>query len=152
MLRLSTGFRDKLLGTASFQTIFDYGVIYIYTGVQPTSADNSVQGTLLGRVTIDGNSFTFGNQANGLRFDAPSNGEIAKVASDAWQFTGLADGTAGWGRLMGNDLDDLGQSTTLPRIDFSIGRTGADLNLSNTSIVTNAVHTIDVFRYTIPAQ
>lgn len=152
MLRLSTGLRDKMLGTASFQTIFDFGVIFIYSGSQPTTADNAVQGTKLGEVTVDANSFTFGNTANGLQFAAPSGGAIEKDPNENWQFEGLADGVAGWGRLMGNDTDDLQQSTTLPRLDFSIGRTGADLNLSNTNIVVGAVHTIDVFRYSIPAQ
>ena len=152
MLRLSTGLRNKMLGTDSFSGIFDAGVIYIYTGAQPASANDAVQGALLGRVTVGGGSFNFGNVANGLQFDTPSNGQIEKLASDTWQFQGLADGTAGWARLMGNALDDLGASTPLPRVDYSIGRSGADLNLSNTSIVTNATHTIDVFRYSIPAQ
>lgn len=152
MLRLSTGLRDKLLGTESFRDIFDYGVIYIYSGSQPSRADDAVQGTLLGKVTVDGGAFSFGSQANGLQFAAPDGGAIEKVADDAWQFQGLEDGTAGWGRLMGNDNDDLGSSESLPRLDFSIARTGADLNLSNTNIAVDAVHTIDVFRYSIPAQ
>ncbi len=152
MLRLSTGFRDALLGTESFKDIFAFGVIYIYSGAQPTKADDAVQGTLLGKVTKDAGAFNFGTQTNGLEFATPSDGAIEKVAADAWQFKGLAEGVAGWGRLMGNDNDDLGASETLPRLDFSIGRTGADLNLSNTNIVVDAVHTVDTFRYTIPAQ
>lgn len=152
MLRLSTGLRDALLGTKSFKDIFLDGVIYIYSGAQPAKADDAVQGTLLGKVTVDGGAFSFGSAANGLEFAAPSGGAIEKVAADAWQFKGLADGVAGWGRLMGNANDDLGASTSLPRLDFSIGRTGADLNLSNTNIAVDAVHTIDVFRYSIPAQ
>lgn len=152
MLRLSTGLRDALLGTQSFKDIFMDGVIYIYTGSQPTSADSAVQGTLLGKVTQDANAFSFGNAANGLEFGTPSDGAIAKASAENWQFEGLADGVAGWARLMGNANDDLGASTSLPRLDFSIGRTGADLNLSNTTIAIGAIHTIDVFEYAIPAQ
>ncbi len=152
MLRLSTGLRDALLGTQSFKDIFMDGVIYIYSGSQPSSADAAVQGTLLGKVTQDAGSFSFGTATNGLEFDAPSDGMIAKAAAENWQFEGLADGVAGWARLMGNANDDLAFSESLPRLDFSVGRTGADLNLSNTNIAQGAIHTIDVFEYAIPAQ
>lgn len=151
-VRLSTGFRDMILGTSAFQDIFDYGVIYVYTGVQPSAADNAVQGTLLGKITQDGNSFSFGSQTNGLQFDAPDGGVIAKLPSQVWQMVGEAAGTAGWGRLMGNALDDLGSSTSLPRIDFSIGGSSADLVLNNTSIAVGARTTIDQFRYRILGQ
>lgn len=152
MLRLSTGLRDALLGTQSFKDIFMDGVIYIYSGSQPSSADAAVQGTLLGKVTQDAGSFSFGTADNGIEFGSPDGGAIAKASGENWQFEGLEDGVAGWGRLMGNDVDDLGFSESLPRLDFSIGRTGADLNLSNTNIATGAIHTIDVFEYAIPAQ
>ncbi len=36
-LRLSTGLRNMLLGTASFKTIMQNGVIRIFPGVQPAS-------------------------------------------------------------------------------------------------------------------
>ena len=40
-LRLSTGLRNKLLGTASFTSIMQNGVIRIFPGVQPTTADDA---------------------------------------------------------------------------------------------------------------
>lgn len=150
-VRLSTGFRDLILGTDAFADIFDYGVIFVYTGVQPASADQAVTGTLLGRITVDGEPFEFGSEDNGLRFGTPEAGIISK-RSAVWQMVGLANGTVGWGRLMGNALDDLAESTTLPRIDFSIGGSSADLQLNNTSIATGARTTIDQFRYRILAQ
>lgn len=152
MIRLSTGYRDLLLGTEAFRGIFERGVMHIYTGNQPPTADSAVTGTLLGQVTEDGGSFDFGSPDNGLLFAAPDEGMITKDPGQTWRFTGLASGVAGWGRLMGNDLDSLGSSTSLPRIDFSIGQSGADLILTNTTITTGASHTIDQFRYRIPAQ
>ncbi len=151
-VRLSTGLRNKLAGTTGFGSTFDNGVIYIYSGPQPLSADNAVSGTLLGIVTVDGGAFSFGTATNGLGFDAPVAGVVSKAAAEDWKFDGIADGTAGWFRLMGNATDSLGSSTTLPRLDGSIGVSGADLNLSNISIVTGAPNTIDVFQFTIPAQ
>ena len=151
-VRLSTGFRNLILGDDSFRTIFDFGVIHVYTGAQPVSADNAVSGTLLGKVTVDGEPFTFGSPDNGLQFAAPEDGIISKVEGDLWQLIGEANGNAGWGRLMGNALDALGSSETLPRIDFSIGTSGADLILNNVAIATGARTTIDTFRYRILAQ
>ncbi|MEF8794323.1 hypothetical protein [Thiohalorhabdus sp.] len=151
-IRFSTGLRDKLLGTNSFKDIFADGVIYIYSGIQPASADDPVQGTKLGEVTQDAGNFSFGSATNGLEFGTPSDGAIDKDGAENWKFEGLADGTAGWFRLMGNDLDDLGSSTTLPRMDGAIGTYGKDLNLSTTSITKGAPYTIDVFKVILPAS
>ena len=151
-LRLSTGFRNKILGTEAFRDIFANGVIYLYSGTQPGSADSAVTGTLLAKVTVGGGTFNFGSPDNGLNFDAPSGGEIQKAADEIWRFVGEANGTVGWGRLMGNTLDELGASDTLARLDFSVGRTGADLNLSSTSITSSQTGTIDTFTYRIPGQ
>jgi len=150
-IRFSTGLRDKLLGSNSFKDIFQDGIIYIYSGVQPASADDPVQGTLLGKVTQDAGDFTFGSATNGLEFGAPSGGAIDKASAENWKFLGETDGTAGWFRLMGNDLDDLQSSTTLPRMDGSIGTYGKDLELSTISITKGAPYTIDVFRIILPA-
>jgi len=157
-VRLSTGARTKManaFGVASGQGsagMFNAGVIYIYSGPQPLTADTAVSGTLLGIVTKDAGAFAFGASTNGLVFDAPAAGVISKAAADTWKFVGIAAGTAGWFRLMGNATDALGTSTTLPRLDGSIGTSGADLNLSNIAIVVGAPTTIDTFSYTIPAQ
>jgi hypothetical protein len=103
----------------------------------------------LGTVTIDAGAFTPGVATNGLEFDAPSGGAVSKVAADNWKFNGVAAGTAGWFRFKANALDDNTLSTTLPRIDGSVAKTGGDLNLSNTSIAVSAPHTVDTFTLTI---
>ena len=151
-MKLSTGLRNALAGATGFGTTFNDGVIYIYSGPPPLTADAAVTGTLLGIVTVDGGAFAFGSPTNGLGFDAPSDGVVSKAAAETWRFTGLADGVAGWFRLMGNASDNLGVSTTLPRLDGTIAVSGADMNLSNINIVTGAPNTIDVFQFTVPAQ
>jgi len=72
--------------------------------------------------------------------------------SNAWQMVAIAAGTAGWFRLMGNPVDALGSSTTLPRMDGSIATAGGDLNLSSVNIALSAPTTIDVFQFTLPAS
>lgn len=153
-VRLSTALRNKLAGPTGFGTTFNNGVIYVYSGPQPLTADAAVQGTLLGIVSVASGAFAFGSPANGLQFDAPVAGTVSKAAAQAWSFAGIAAGTAGWFRLMGNAVDDLAVDNGFvhPRLDGSIGVTGADLNLSNLSVTPAAPNTIDVFAFTIPAQ
>ncbi len=151
-VRLSTGLRNMMAGSVGFTGAFDNGVIYIYSGSQPLSADNAVSGTLLGIVSVDALPFSFGSPTNALGWDAPVSGVVAKAAAEDWRFEGITNGTAGWFRLMGNTSDSLGSSTTLARMDGSIGTANADMNLSNITITTAAPNTIDVFQFTIPAQ
>ena len=150
MIRLSTKLRDNLAGTTGFASTFANGVIEIYSGAQPATADSAVTGTLLGTVTLNSGAFTPGVATNGLTFAAASGGAVSK--SGVWSFNGIAAGTAGWFRLKGNATDAGGVSTTLPRLDGSIAVSGADMNLSNISIAIGAPNTIDTFTFTFPAQ
>lgn len=150
-VRLSTGLRTNLAGPTGFGATFEAGVMHIYSGPQPATADSPVTGTLLGIVTKDGAAFVAGSPTNGLSFDDPVAGIVAKQPADAWRFTGLAIGTAGYFRLIGNAADAGGSSTTLPRLDGSIGTSSGDLKLSNTSVVVGSPNTIDVFQYEFPA-
>ena len=150
-IKLSTGTRNGLAGTSGYGALFANGIIYIYSGPQPLTADAAPTGTLLGIVTKDGGAFTPGSPTNGLTFAAVADGAITK-STDNWKFTGLAAGTAGWFRQVGNAADSLAASTTAVRMDGSVGTNGADLNLSNLSVAVGSPNTIDVFRFTIPAQ
>ena len=156
MVRFSTGLRNDLLantanGGLGFSQIFLDGVIHIYTGLQPASADDAVAGTLVGIVSQDGLAFVFGSPGNGLEFEQPPvSGVLSKAVAENWLFDGIVAGTAGWGRLMGNPVDNLASSTTLPRVDFNIATFGADLNLSQVNIVAAAPNTIDTFTLTFP--
>lgn len=150
MIRLSTKLRDNLAGTTGFASTFANGVIEIYSGAQPATADSAVTGTLLGTVTLNSGAFTPGVSTNGLTFAAASGGSVSK--SGVWSFNGVAVGTAGWFRLKGNATDAGGVSTVLPRLDGSIATSGADLNLSNVAITVGGPTTVDTFSLTIPAQ
>ena len=149
-VRLSTQLRTNLAGTTGFATTFANGVIDIYSGTQPATADAAITGTLLGRVTLNSGAFTAGTATNGLTFAAAAGGAVSK--SGVWSFAGVADGTAGWFRLKGNALDSNALSTVLPRLDGSIATSGADMNLSQIVIAIGAPNTIDSFVYTQPAQ
>ena len=149
-IRLSTKLRDNLAGTTGFSATFANGVIEIYSGAQPATADSAVTGTLLGTVTLNSGAFTPGTATNGLTFAAASGGSVSK--SGVWSFNGVATGTAGWFRLKGNAVDAGGASTTLPRLDGSIATSGGDMNISNLSIAVGAPNTVDTFTWTQPAS
>ena len=149
-VRLSTGLRTALAGSTGFGATFASGVIEIYSGSQPVTADAAVSGTLLGTVTLSSGSFTPGAATNGLTFAAAAAGAVAK--SGVWSFNGIAAGTAGWFRLKSNAADAGTLSTTLPRLDGSVAASGADLNLSNITIGVGSPSTIDTFTFSVPAQ
>lgn len=146
MLRFSTGLRNGILNATGIKEAMADGVLRIYSGAQPITADSAVSGTLLIEVTVNGGAFAHGSATNGLEFDAPADGILSKAVAEAWRGLGLADGVAGWFRFCANPTDAGGASTSLARIDGSVGRSAADLNLSNVNIVTGVPNTIDVFQ------
>ena len=151
--RYSEGLLNKLLGEQGVEAgangmkgIFKDAVIDVYTGGQPATANAAPTGTFLGRVTLNAGAFTEGVATNGLEFDPPSAGELLKAAAETWQLKGVAAGVAGWFRLRGNAVDDGSLSTTLPRLDGSVGTTAGDMLMSNVNIVVDAISTVDAFK------
>ncbi len=154
-LRLSTGLRTALLGVASgdngsFKDLFADGVLEIYSGSQPADADTAESGTKLVRITLSSGAFTPSSATNGLEFGDASAGVIAKAAAETWSGVGLVTGTAGWFRFYDNDYDPGGGTTTI-NFDGAVATSGAQLNLSSTTITLSATLTIDAFTITMPA-
>lgn len=127
----------------AIQDVFKDGFIRIYTGTQPTSPDDAPTGTLLVTIYSDG-------AAAGLEFDDAAAGVISKKATETWSGTAGNTGTAGWFRLYAPG-DPLGSSSIDERIDGACGTSGAELNMSSTSIVSGAVQSISTFQLTMPA-
>ena len=150
-LRFSTALRNATIGTVGMAGALSTGVIEIYTGAQPATADGPVGGTLLGTVTLNGDPFTPGSATNGLTFATAADGAVAKSAT-TWRFNGLATGSAGWFRFKGNAVDAGGSSTTAVRLDGSIAASGGDLTIGNINVTLGAPNTVDQFVLTYPAQ
>lgn len=149
-LRLSTGLKNAMLGETGFKGALANGVLRIYTGAQPASPDNAVAGTLLMEVTLNGGAFSHGSPTNGLNWDDPALGYIAKPAGDVWRGSGLAAGVAGWARFCANPADDGSSSDTLARLDMSVGVSTGDLRLSNVNIAVGAPSTVDAASLRLP--
>lgn len=140
-------------GGGSVDELFRNGVIRIYSGSQPSTADAAETGTLLLEVTESDGAFAAGAPANGLNFDgeAAASGLLTKESSETWQGTGAADGTAGWFRFYDNAYVT-GASTTAVRFDGSCATSGGQLTMSSTAIVSGVVTTLDSAAITLPAS
>jgi hypothetical protein len=135
----------------SLKDRFKNGVLRIYSSSQPADPDDATAGTLLIEISVASGAFAHGSEANGLEFGAAADAAIDKD-TDVWSGVGIATGTAGWFRLCANPTDTGGASTTLDRIDGTVGTSGADLNITNTTIAIGATYTIDQFQFTLPLQ
>lgn len=94
------------------------GLLSVYTGTQPTNPDTALSGnTLLASLAL---SSTFAAGASG--------GVL--TASTITSATAANTGTATWATLT--------TSAGTRIVDMSVGTSGADLNLSTTSIVSGA--------------
>ena len=94
-------------------------IIHIYQGTQPANANTAISGqTLLVSLTISGG---FGTDSNGtLTLGTVTDG------------TAVATGTAEFFRITKSD-------NTTVIMDGSVGTSGCDLNLNNTSIATTQI-------------
>jgi len=154
----STGAVAKLFGengvdagANGLRGIFKNGVIRVYSGAQPINADAAPTGTLLGSITKDGAVFTPGTATNGLNFGAPVGRVVSKSDTEIWQFKGAAAGTIGWVRFQANAVDNDLTSTTLSRIDMSVGITSGDIRFSTVTSTVGAPTNIDFFSLSYPA-
>lgn len=151
-IRLSDALRNFMLETGSVETALALGFLIIYSGSQPTSANDAATGTRLATIAnADG--------LVGLTFEAIAvAGTLPKTSGETWSGTAVASGTAGWFRFAGLDTD---KATTVTNadaggagfvaLDGSIAVTGGDINMSNVSVVTSALQTITVFNIIQPA-
>jgi hypothetical protein len=101
--------------------------VQIRTGA-PTGAENAAGGTLLATITLPATPWA-----------AAATGSKAK--SGTWSVAASAAGTAGNYRLIGTTTTNIEEGT--------VGTTGSDMNLDNTSIAAAQVVTINTFTRTL---
>ena len=143
-IKISTGFRDHMLQTGDLQSALDGGVIRIYAGTEPATADAAISGPTL--LCIISNNDT----GTGITMAASSSaGVLGKNASEVWSGTILANGTAAFYRFSPT-TDDLSLSTSIKRLQGSVGLVGADLVFSSVAFVAPNLKSIDSFFLAIP--
>jgi hypothetical protein len=127
----------------SFQDIFKYSFIDIYTGTQPATADLAPTGSLL--LTISNNG-----GVTGLTFADAASGSILKTLAETWSGTVVLAGTGGWARLRATG-DDNGVSAIEERVDGVIATSGGEFNFqTGISWALSSIQSLTNFRMTIP--
>jgi hypothetical protein len=135
----------------SLQELFKDGIIHVYSGSQPADANAAETGTKLLEITVSSGAFVPGSADNGLEIAAPSEGKIGIKSGETWSGVGIAEGTAGWFRFYDN-LEHEGAVSSAVRLDGNCATSGAQLNMSSTSVAEGATTTIDSFDVTMPAS
>lgn len=143
-LKRSTGLRNAMLVTGSFKNQMDLCKLKIYAGTVPASANDSIgAATLLCVVSNNGT-------ATGLTFEAAAvDGVLSKTAAEVWSGTNVAGGVASFYRLE-TAADTQALSPTEKRVQGTVGVAGADLNLSNTTLVSGAPQAINFYTVALP--
>jgi hypothetical protein len=125
------------------------GLLYVqgrYAGVDLLIEEDTSTGAL----TVTVGTVVAAAPLDTLKLLAPSAGVITKN-THVWSGVGAIAGTATYFRLVTNS--DLGtDNATDVRIQGTVSTSGADLNMSNTSITVGPTITIDTFALTLPAN
>ena len=132
----------------SIRDIFKDGVLRIFAGTAPSTADAATTGTLLCQLTLSSGAFVAGAFDNGLEFSAATAGVIGILSGETWSGLNLATGVATHFRLVGNAADNNGSSTSLQRIQGTVGTSGTDITTANTTLTVDETTTCSTFTLT----
>lgn len=135
----------KIKGGGSVADVLRNGILVLYTGIRPASADDAETGTKLCEITLDAGAFVAGQSENGVNIGEFSGNTLKRAINpetgitEIWRGLGLANGTAGWARWYDNDYVT-GASTSAVRMDGTVATSGGDVNMSNGTGIVVDVH------------
>lgn len=139
----------------SVRDIFHHGVLRLFSGTTPSTADDAITGTLLAQLSISSRTFVAGQfydssgNVAGLTFGAATAGVIGMTAGEVWSGTASATGTVTHYRFVANAADTNASSTSLPRIQGTVNTSGADATIPSTSITSGQTVTATSWTYTL---
>jgi hypothetical protein len=119
----------QAMGAALATDIGSAATIEIRSGSKPATPETAASGTLLSTVTISG-SF--------------SSSGATLTAADPASASVVATGTAGYFRLK--------TSGGTAKLDGTVGTSGADMNLSSTSLVSGGTVDLGAPSFTVPVS
>lgn len=138
--RFSTGLVKKMVDTGSVRATMTGGKIMIFSGSQPTSADDATTGTKLW-------------ECDPITFDADGTGGILRQTAAAdWTSTILANGTAAYYRICASGDTGLLSSTTAARMDGTVATAGGQMNLATLAFVLGAPFVVTDAQITFPKE
>ena len=136
----------------SLRDVLAGGVIDIFSGSVPATADAAITGSLVCRISLSSGTWAAGSPVNGLFLGAVSAGSIRK-ATGTWSGVGLVSPSAVMThfRWKANATDADGADTTYiyPRIQGTVGvGSSYNLNVVSTTLAVGATLTIDTATFT----
>lgn len=139
---LSTGLRNGLATTDSLSSALTGGVVRIYSGPVPSSANADIGGSVLLCEVCPA----------GIQFEAvATNGVLSKAMAQDWVGTNAATGVASFFRIE-RPTDTQTYSDSEVRLQGSVGQIGTDLELSNTSLESGNNLSINSSVFSIPER
>lgn len=146
MIKVSTGFRVAQAVTGSIKEILDGGLVHLYSGAVPASADAALGGaTLLCEISA-------GGSGTPVTFEPTAPlGVVKKSVSENWTGNNLAGGTPTFFRYVING-DNGSASSSAIRLQGTAGPLGSDMFISALPLVNGAPQAFSVFELTIPEQ
>lgn len=134
----STGCKNNICANESVVATLGSSVVRVYSGIVPVNADAALGSAVqLLEYTVDG-------EGGDLYFNSVVNNGVVTKDADAWRGTATATGVATFFRLV-RSYDTGAASTSEIRVQGSVGVSGADLNLSSTTITSGQIYTLDTF-------
>lgn len=150
MLHLSTGLRANLAAGYGIGPMLIGGVIHVYQGTPPDSADDAASSSdLLGTITTDGKTFVpvYDPYDAGLLVQYVAPASLVNVGT--WILRAGQTGIATWFRWRWLYTDPLTASTYYPRLDGSVGSEFDVLTLPTQTLTLGYTYPIDSFLLTI---
>ena len=142
-LKLSTGLRNAMLDSSNLRTLLNGGLINVYDGTVPSTADAALSGnTLLC-------TFSLNSTGAGISFDTTATGDtLAKAPAEVWAGNPAATGTATFYRHVAVG-DDGTLSTTQARIQGEVGP-GHEMILATSVFTVGVNRELDFYTITFP--
>lgn len=144
MSKKSTGLASHLAVTGSLKSALDGGFLFWFSGPEPASADDAIDGSSVKLLTVtkDGDGVT------GLTFEAAAaDGILTKTAAEAWSGVFAASGAATFYRYCEAGDAGTAASTTAKRVQGPIGTTVASEGVvPSTDVVSGNTQSIDLFQ------
>jgi hypothetical protein len=146
MIKVSTGYREAVAITGSIRAALNNGLVRIYSGPVPASADAALGSAVLMNEISAGGTGTPGT----LEPTAPG-GVISKSAAENWTGNNLVGGTPSFFRyVLAGDAGDA--SATAVRLQGTAGGIGNDMVITALPLVAGAPQAFDLFQLVVPEQ
>ena len=160
-VKLSTGCVQLLAEDKTLKEIFHDGVIRIYSGYQPSTADDAVNGTLLVEITKDGNTFAAGTksarQSDKVTIGSSADNDVFTVVineglsnEESYSYTASSDTTSSIASALAALIDesrtveavasgaDIIIRARFGGVSYTLGTTGSTGTISTANLVANS--------------